>query len=87
MDTMVTKIFGSSGRRRRRRRETPNVVDYSCSKLKQIGKGVISLKASQLDQISQTEFAKCITTLGAITKWSPDQLSSLANLAIQVENK
>ncbi len=82
MDTMVTKIFGSS----RRRRQTPNVVvDYSCSKLKQIGKGVISLKANQLAQINQTEFAKCITTLGTITNWSPDQLSSLASLAIQVK--
>jgi len=81
--TMATQLFGTSSRRKRTTTVTAN---YTCSKLKQMGKGVIALAATQLSQIKQSEFVSCITSLGAITKWSTTQLSTLATLAFNVKN-
>ena len=81
--SMATAIFGSSSRRKRTATSTAN---YTCAKLKQMGKGVIALNSTQLANIKLSEFISCISTLGAITKWSTNQLSSLATLALQVKN-
>jgi len=80
--TMATQLFGTSSRRKRTTTVTAN---YTCSKLKQMGKGVIALAATQLAQIKQSEFVSCITSLGTITKWSTSQLSTLATLALTVK--
>ncbi len=78
---MATAIFGSSSKR------TASVTaNYTCSKLKQMGKGVVALNSTQLANIKLSEFISCISTLGAITKWSTNQLSSLSTLALQVKN-
>ncbi len=80
---MATAVFGASSRRKRAAAVTPS---YTCAKLTQLGKGATALSATQLSSINSTEFAKCITTLGAITKWSAGQLSALATLALKVKN-
>ena len=76
---MIIQVFGSNSRRKKR-----SNPDYTCSKLKQVGKGVIALSATQLAAIPLPEFLDCILSLGTITNWSPNQLSSLSNLALQV---
>jgi hypothetical protein len=78
MNKMVSQIFGTNSRRKR---SNPS---YTCSKLKQVGKGVIALSAAQLGDIPSSEFDICILSLGTITNWSPNQLSALSNLAFQV---
>jgi len=78
--SLATQLFGTSSRRKRATTVTAN---YTCSKLKQMGKGVIALSTSQLAQIKQSEFVSCITSLGTITKWSTSQLSTLATLALK----
>jgi hypothetical protein len=78
MNQMVIQIFGTNSRRKR---SNPS---YTCSKLKQVGKGVIALNATQLGGIPSSEFDICILSLGTITNWSPNQLSALSNLAFKV---
>jgi hypothetical protein len=75
---LANKVLGSSEKR------TTNSVFYNCTSLKQLGKGITSLSIAQLEKISITEFVNCASTFGAITTWSPAQLSTLANLALQV---
>ena len=77
---LTNKVLGSSEKRKR----TTNSVFYNCTNLKQLGKGITSLSIAQLEKISITEFINCASTFGAITTWSPTQLSTLANLALQV---
>jgi hypothetical protein len=79
MNKMIDQIFGSN--LRRKKRANPS---YTCSKLEQVGKGVIALDETKLANIPSSEFGYCTLLLGAITKWSSNQLSSLANLALQV---
>ena len=76
---MVSQIFGTNSRRKRAANS-----NITCSKLKQVGKGVIALSAAQLGDIPSSEFDICILSLGTITNWSPNQLSALSNLAFQV---
>ena len=76
---MIIQVFGSNSRRKKR-----SNPDYTCSKLKQVGKGVIALSAAQLAAIPLSEFVDCTLSLGTIKKWSTKQLSSLSNLALQV---
>ena len=76
---LVNQIFPQSKKRA--------AVNYTCDKLKQLGKGVTAMNTTQLALISTAEFKKCITTLGAITSWSTSQLSTLASLAITVNIK
>ena len=76
---MVIQIFGSNSKSKRAADSK-----ITCSKLKQIGKGVIALSAAQLTNIPLSEFGDCILSLSTITNWSPVQLSSLSNLALQV---
>ena len=76
---MVSQIFGTNSRRKRAANS-----NITCSKLKQVGKGVIALSAAQLGDIPSSEFDICILSLGTITNWSPVQLSALSNLALQV---
>jgi hypothetical protein len=75
---LIFEVFSSNSRRKR---SNPR---YTCSKLKQIGKGVIAFSASQLADIPLSEFGDCTLSLGTIKKWSTKQLSSLSNLALQV---
>ena len=79
MNKMVSQIFGTNSRRKRAANS-----NITCSKLKQIGKGVIAFSASQLADIPLSEFGDCTLSLGTIKKWSTKQLSSLSNLALQV---
>jgi hypothetical protein len=80
---MIIQVFGSNSRRKKRSNPDPN-SNYTCSKLKQVGKGVIALSAAQLAAIPLSEFVDCTLSLGTIKKWSTKQLSSLSNLALQV---
>ena len=80
MNKMVSQIFSSNSRSKR----SDSSYNYNCSKLKQVGTGVISLSSSQLANIPLSEFVDCILSLGTILNWSPSQLSSLANLVLQV---
>ena len=76
---MVIQIFGSNSKSKRAADSK-----ITCSKLKQIGKGVIALNETQLPDLPLSEFVDCIISLGTISDWSIDQLSALSNLALQV---
>jgi hypothetical protein len=80
---MIIQVFGSNSRRKKRSNTDSN-SNYTCSKLKQVGKGVIALSATQLAAIPLPEFVDCILSLGTITNWSPNQLSSLSNLVLVI---
>ncbi len=74
---LVNQIFPQSKKR--------ITVNYTCDKLKQLGKGVTALNSTQLGLITTIEFRKCQSTLGAITSWTTSQLSTLASLATKVK--
>jgi hypothetical protein len=86
--TMATYIFSHSHSRKKRSTTvitTVTTANYTCAKLKQMGKGVIALNSTQLSSIKLSEFESCITSLGTIKKWSTSQLTAMATLALQVK--
>jgi len=95
-EEMLTHVFDTSSRRKRRaaaaatatpttsHSTTTATANYTCTKLKQLGEGVIALSSTQLAKIKQSEFVSCITSLGLHKHWSTTQLSALATLAIGV---
>lgn len=73
-NALINQVFGSSAKR-------TAVNNYTCDKLKQVGKGVTGLSVTQLGLINQTEYNKCESVFGAITTWSTAQLGVFASRA------
>lgn len=77
-NTLVNKVFGASDKR------AAAASNYTCVKLKQVGKGAVGLSVAKLGLINQTEYDKCESVFGSFSTWSTDQLAVFAAKAYTV---
>ena len=53
----------------------------SCSDIQVMGTSATALTTTDISELDSTEFSDCVETLGAISDWDSDQLTSLASKA------